>query len=195
MGDWVAGLNSLDIFFIVCALLGGIPIIIRFIMMFIGADFAGDELLDADFDSVDGGADFDPDASLRFISLHGLTSFLMMFGLVGYALYRQSQVGAAFSLIGGTMAGFVSFWVIAKIFKLIASLQSSGTMNISKTIGCEGQVYLTIPPNDTGQVTIQVDNRLREFSASAEDNEEIKTGTRIQVVRISGNILIVKPIQ
>ncbi|WP_147821280.1 NfeD family protein [Salidesulfovibrio onnuriiensis] len=195
MGDWIAGLNGLDIFFLICALVGGIPILIRFLMLFMGVDFAGDDMLDADFESGDGGDGFDPDASLRFISLHGLTSFLMMFGLVGYALYRQSQVGAAYSLIGGTVAGFVSFWVIAKIFKLIAGLQSSGTLEISTTLGCEGQVYLTIPPNDTGQVTVQVDNRLREFSAASETNEEIKTGTRIQVVRISGNILIVKPIQ
>lgn len=195
MGDWLAGLNSLDLFFLICSLVGGIPIVIRFLLMFMGADFAGDELLDADFDSEGGGTDFDPDSSLRFLSLHGLTSFLMMFGLVGYALYRQSEVGATYSLIGGTVAGFVSFWVIARIFKLIAGLQSSGTMRITDTLGCEGQVYATIPSDDTGQVTIEVQNRLREFNAASETNEEIKTGTRIQVVRISGNILVVKSIQ
>jgi len=195
MDLWFGNLNGLDIFFIVCALIGGVPLIIRFVLQFMGADFGDEASLNADFESPDGGADFDADASLKFLSLHGITSFLMMFGLVGYALYRQSEVGAGFSLLGATIAGFISFWVIGWIFKATSKLQHSGTVNIKQAVGSEGKVYTTIHPNKTGSVMVTVNDRLREYEASSKDNSEIKTGTRIRVQEVSGNILVVIPIQ
>lgn len=195
MDLWFGNLNGLDIFFLVCALIGGVPLVIRFILQFMGADFGDEAALNADFESADGGAEFDADASLKFLSLHGLTSFLMMFGLVGYALYRQSEVGAGFSLLGATIAGFASFWVISKLFQLIGNMQSSGTIDISKAVGSEGKVYTIIRPNKTGSVMVTFLDRMREYEASSADNQEIKTGTRIRVTEVSGNILVVTPIQ
>lgn len=195
MDSWFSALNGLDVFFIACALAGGIPLIIRFILHFLGADFGDEAAMDTDFDSPDHGAGFDTDASLKFISLHGLTSFLMMFGLVGYALYRQSEVGAAFSLIGGTIAGMASFWIIGRLFKLMASMQSSGNVSIAQAVGCEGKVYTTIHADRTGSVTITCGGRLREYDAASSDNSEIKTGTRIKVLEVSGNTLVVTPIR
>ncbi|BCS87385.1 NfeD family protein [Pseudodesulfovibrio sediminis] len=194
MDFWFGSLNGLDIFFLSCALIGGIPLVIRFILQFLGADFGDEATLHADFESPDGGDSFDADASLKFLSLHGLTSFLMMFGLVGYALYRQSEVGSGYSLLGGTLAGLVSFWIISKLFTFMASMQSSGTIDINKAIGGEGKVYTTIHPDKTGSVMVTFQGRLREYDASSVDNQKIQTGTRIQVVKISGNILVVSPI-
>lgn len=195
MDLWFGNLNGLDVFFLTCALIGGIPLVIRFILQFMGADFRDEAALDADFESPDGGDSFDADASLKFLSLHGITSFLMMFGLVGYALYRQSEVGAGFSLLGATVAGFVSFWIIGKLFSIMANMQSSGTINIKQAVGSEGKVYTTIAPNKTGSVMVTFQGRLREYEASSADNQEIKTGTRIRVTEVSGNILVVTPIQ
>ncbi len=195
MDLWFGNLNGLDIFFIVCALIGGIPLIIRFILQFTGGDFGDEASMNTDFESPDGDADFDADASLKFLSLHGLTSFLMMFGLVGYALYRQSEVGAAFSLLGATIAGFVSFWIIGKLFALMANMQTSGTIKINQVIGSEGKVYTTIHPDKTGSVMVTCLERLREYDASSANNQTIKTGTRIRVTGVSGNILVVSPIQ
>ena len=193
--NFLSTLNGLDIFFIVCALVGGIPLIIRFILQFMGADFGDDASMSADFESPDGGTSFDADASLKFLSLHGLTSFLMMFGLVGFALYRQSEVGAAYSLLGATVAGLASFWVISKLFRSIAAMQSSGTLDISQAVGSEGKVYTTIHPDKTGSVMVTFSGRLREYDASSATNQEIRTGTRIKVTDVSGNILVVSPIQ
>lgn len=195
MDLWFGNFNGLDTFFIVCALVGGIPLLIRFVLQFMGADFGDEAALDADFESPDGETDFDADASLKFVSLHGITSFLMMFGLVGYALYRQSEVGAGFSLLGGTIAGFASFWVISKIFIILANMQSSGTIEIKNAIGSEGKVYTTIKPDKIGSVMVTFQGRLREHDASSANNQELKTGTRIRVTAISGNILVVTSIQ
>ncbi|MEF2231302.1 MAG: NfeD family protein [Pseudodesulfovibrio sp.] len=187
--------NGLDIFFILCALAGGIPLAIRFVMQFMGVDFGDHASMSADFESPDGGTSFDTDASLKFLSLHGLTSFLMMFGLVGFALYRQSEVGAAYSLLGATAAGLVSFWIISKLFRVLGSMQSSGTIDITQAVGSKGKVYTTIHPGKTGSVMVTCAGRLREYDASSKDNSEIKTGTLIEVTEVNGNILVVTPIQ
>ncbi|QGY41026.1 hypothetical protein GM415_13115 [Pseudodesulfovibrio cashew] len=195
MGAWFNNLNGLDIFYLICALAGCIPLLARFALQFLGADFGDEAAMHADFESPDGGDAFDTDASLKFLSLHGLSSFFMMFGLVGYALYRQSEVGAALSLLGAAAAGLASFWVIGRLFKLMASMQHSGTINISQAVGSEGKVYTTIHPNKTGSVMVTFLGRLREYDAASADNSEIRTGTRIRVTEVSGNILVVTPIQ
>ena len=59
----------------------------------------------------------DSDIGFRMISLQGLSAFFMMFGLVGLALYRQSQVGVIISIVGAVAAGMGSVWVIGITFQ------------------------------------------------------------------------------
>lgn len=137
----------------------------------------------------------DSDAGFKLLSLHGIASFLMMFGLVGLALYRQSHAGTLVSLAGAALAGVGTAWVICKLFQLAGRMQSSG--NLSPTGGLlasTGTVYLTIPKGGTGRVTINVRNRLREFDAVSIDGEELPTGTAVQVVDVSGTSVIVQNI-
>ena len=53
----------------------------------------------------------------HLLSMLGLASFFMMFGLVALALYRQNQAGLALSTAGGILGGMISVWIISRIFK------------------------------------------------------------------------------
>ena len=202
-----SNLNGMDWLFLICAGFGGVFVLMRLFMQCFGGDtdthtdfHVGTDLhVDTDFggDAGEIGTHLevqhmDADVSFKLLSLHGLSAFLFMFGLVGFAFYRQSQVGAALSLIGGVMAGLASFWIIGRVFRFIGRLQSSGTLENVSAIGGTGSVYLTIPSSGTGRVMINVRNHLREFDASSHDKEEIKTGEPVKVVWIEGNTLIVK---
>jgi hypothetical protein len=70
-------------------------------------------------------------------------------------------------------------------------LQSSGTLQTSAALGCTGTVYLTIPEQGTGRVSISFQSRLREFDAVAIDGKKIPTGTAIKVVQVNANVLVV----
>jgi len=193
MAAFFSQLNGAEIFFLICAIIGGIFVIIRFIMMLVGMDHG----TDGDFDA--GGQDFDghhadSDVGFKLLSLQGITSFLMMFGLVGMALYSQSKMGILISMIGATAAGLASVWIIAKMFSMVIRLQSSGTIPIDSTVGSHGQVYLTIPENGSGRVLVKVRNSLREYDAISHDNHKIATGAPIRVVWVDGNILVVEAI-
>ncbi|MDR2861966.1 MAG: NfeD family protein [Syntrophobacterales bacterium] len=178
MSAWFSNFGILEIFFLTCAVIGGFFVFMKFIMQLIGAD--------ADID-VDVHAD--SDAGFQLLSLYGLSSFFMMFGLVGLALYKQSQL---FSVIGAVAAGLISVWLIGKIFKAATRLQSSGTLQISDAIGCVGTVYLTIPEGGTGRVTVNIRNHLREFDAIGIHGRKIATGALIRVVEANGTTLLVE---
>ena len=187
--------NSLELFFLFCAVVGGFFVTIKTIMQFVGGDG------DGDFGAADGDVDFDVDAEhvdsdigFRLLSMHGLSAFFMMFGLVGLALYRQSQVGMTFAVAGAVIAGLAAVWVIGKIFQGAASLQSSGTLKTADAVGSTGTVYLTIPESGTGQVRINFRNRQREFDAVEKSGGSIPTGSPIRVVAVNANILTVEKI-
>lgn len=181
--------NGLEIFFLACAIIGGFFVIVKLVLQFIG----GDADVDVSVDDIDIGTEhMDSDAGFRILSLHGLTAFFMMFGLVGLALYRQSHMGLIISTIGAVAAGMVSVWAIGKLFQGTSRLQSSGTLKTTDAVSCTGTVYLTIPEGGRGQVTINFRNHLREFSATEKNGAEVPTGTPIRVVQVNANILVVE---
>lgn len=193
MAELFSRLNGVEIFFLICAIIGGIFVIIRFIMMLIGMDHGVDGDLSGGLHDFDG-HHADSDVGFKLLSLQGITSFLLMFGLVGMALYNQSKVGLFISMFGAVLAGLASVWIIAKMFSFVLKLQSSGTISIDSTVGAQGKVYLTIPENGSGRVLINVRNSLREYDAVSQDNRAIATGVPIRVVWVDGNILVVETI-
>jgi hypothetical protein len=178
------------------AIIGGTLFILRVIMMFIGNDMSDDGLdsaLDAGGDVVSG-HHASSDLGFKLLSLQGLTSFFMMFGLVGLALLRANQP-VLLTVIGGILAGLVTVAITGLIFTQMRRLQAEGTINIQNTIGKEGSVYLTIPKNGSGQVQVIVQGSLKIFDAISNSKAVIATGEQIRVTGVaSGNTLIVEKI-
>lgn len=193
-------MTGLERIFAGCALVGGVIFIFRLVLQFMGADFDADgadglDGADADFDSDFDAEIGDTDYSFKLISLQGLAAFFLMFGLVGWAMLRQSGFSPTHSVFGGAAAGLGTVWVMKKVFEMAMKLQSSGNIKVKNAIGQEGTIYLTIKPGDTGKVRVTVQNHLKIFNATSDSEDEIKTGDRIRVVRIvSGNVLVVEKI-
>lgn len=181
--------NKLEIFFIACAAIGSFFVFTKFILQLLGAhadtDTGGISIDESHSDS---------DMGFQLLSLYGFSSFFMIFGFAGLAFYRQSQIGSTFSIIGAVAAGLVSVWIIGKIFKTATRMQSSGTLQTSDAIGCNGTVYLTIPQGGVGRVTLNFRNHLREFDAAGAHGEKIDTGALIRVVKVNGTTLLVEVI-
>jgi len=208
MTTFFESLNGIEKIFLICAVIGSTLFLIRTLLFFVGGDADSD--VDGDFDGdvdIDGDIDFDGDidasdmghidsaASFHIFSLHGITGFFMMFGLVGLAMSRQSNLTPAIAVGGGLVAGVFTMWLVAKIFMGMKKLQSDGTLNIKNAIGADGTVYLNIPGDGTGKVQVVVQESLKIFNAVSANKEEIKTGENIKVINvISGNILVVRKV-
>jgi membrane protein implicated in regulation of membrane protease activity len=205
-------MSALEKFFLTSALCGTVIFCIRMALMLIGltGDFGDDGAIDgggeheavdmihdttdmevtSDSDVVSHGSD-GSDSSFKFLSLQGLTAFFMMFGWVGLAMIRDSGFSSLTAIIGGLIAGLISVYALACIFRFALSLQSDGTMRISSAMGAGGKVYLRIPASGSGQVQVEVDGRLQIFDAISADKVEIPTGEQITVVWIQDNGVLV----
>ena len=182
-------MNKLQLVFTVCALIGGTLFLIRLAIQLLGFDSDTPAEHPGEIDSSH------TDASFKMLSLLGITAFLMMFGLGGRAML-ESRPGATLpALIVALLAGGISMWLMAFLFKLMKKMQSDGTSKIEKAVGQEGAVYLTIPANDVGKVQIAVNGRLSVLDARAAGGKILQTGARVKVVRIAnGNILEVEAV-
>jgi membrane protein implicated in regulation of membrane protease activity len=178
--------------FLFCAVLGGALFIVRTILSLVGM---GDHDVDGgDFDVSETHAD--ADSSFRLFSLHGLTGFFMMFGLVGLGLSRQFWVPDIVAGVAGILAGLATTWVIGKLFQSMGKLQSDGTLRMSDAMGQQGKVYLTIPASGTGQVQVAFQGRVMMYDAVSADKKTIKTGEPVVVIDIvGGNTLVVEKMQ
>jgi membrane protein implicated in regulation of membrane protease activity len=176
----------LDTLFLVCAVAGGSVFVLRTLLMLLG--IGDDHPLHHD-----GDASGDGDAGARLLSIQGVSAFLMMFGLVGLALLRQSGTSAPAALTLALLAGFASMWGIAQVFRVMRRLQSSGTLDLRRAIGKEGVVYLTVRPGQGGQVQLTVQGRLGVFEARSDGAREIATGQNVRVVDVRAGLLVVEP--
>jgi hypothetical protein len=206
--DW------LEWVFIGSAVIGGTLFLFRMVMMIMGGLDFGDADVPHDFDTgfdgmhglegVDGmDADFAGDfhgdtghvgdidhassaLSFKFLSLQGLTAFFMMFGLIGLAILR-ANVWPIAAIGGGTGAGLFTVWVMGVLFTALGKLQSEGNINIKNAVGQQGTVYLTIPSQGSGQVSVTVQGSLKIFDAVSEGKQKIATGEKVKVLNIIDN--------
>jgi len=190
MGSIGAKMSGLEMFFLICAFIGGGLFVVRFVIQFFGgSDTASDTNLEVGHADVD---HIDADISFKLLSLQGLTAFFMMFGLVGFAMLRESHASGGVALASALAAGTGTVWLIGKIFSSVKKLQSSGTMDNAGAIGEQGTVYLTIRAKGTGKVQVTMNGRPREFEAVANNGEEIKTGERIRVKEVNASVVVVE---
>jgi membrane protein implicated in regulation of membrane protease activity len=193
MKEFYTALSAIQKFFLFCAVLGGIIFVIR--MVFMTAGLGGHDVHDGGgFDHAE--AHSDSDTSFKLFSLHGLTGFFMMFGLVGLAMSKQFWIPDLVAVAGGIAAGLCTVWVIGKTLVSMSKLQSDGTLNIGSAVGQEGRVYLKIPSGGTGQVQVPCQGRLTIYDAMAAGREEIRSGEPVIVIDIAGgNLLVVERAQ
>jgi len=182
----------MDSVFLIAAVGGGLFFIIQIVLQFTGIfdGHSGDSgSTDADL-SGDGS-----DVSFQYLSIQSISAYFMIFGLTGLALHRQSQVSAWLSLLLSVVAGLATLKILAWIYQIINSLQSTGNLDLSHVAGSEGQVYATIPQNGIGQVQIRVEGRIRTFDAQSKDGSSLETGTPVRVVEMrSDHRLIVEKV-
>jgi membrane protein implicated in regulation of membrane protease activity len=196
--------NSVEIFYAISAILGGVLFLIRTVLTVIGGDLDADS--DVDFAihdvNMDGVMDGDigdhsvshiGEANFQLFSLHGITGFFMIFGLIGLAL-SKAGVNDLLTALAGLVAGGITMVVVAAVYWYMRTLQSDGTMKIESTIGKTGSVYLTIPEKGSGQVSVVVQGGLKQFDAVSSKKIAIATGEKVRIVSVNGNILSVEQI-
>lgn len=171
--------------------------------MDVDMDTSGDLTLDLDGDGVpdavdtpdmtDGGnpADF---GNLRLLTLQTAVTFLSVFSWVSIICISGGMHTVAGGLIG-LVCGLVMMFVVAKIVQASRKLAENGILNMRNAIGETATVYVPIPSkNDgSGKVTMRLQGRFGEFDAVSNAEAPISTGTKVLVVDVQGDTLVVEP--
>jgi hypothetical protein len=171
-----------------------IPFSLLFIVQLILTFFIGD----MDAVGVDGHADFsiehDAGIDFQFLSIKNLIAFFTIFGWSGVACL-DSGLTNWLTIIISTLCGLIMMLIMATIVYFMGKLTESGTLELKNAVGRIASVYLTIPAKRTGMGKIQVKIQgLRTLDALTDFEEDIKTGSVVDIVEVIDNeILLVKP--
>lgn len=123
--------------------------------------------------------------AFKLFTLHSMSGFFMMFGLVGLACANQLHYGHQASIIYGLLAGVVTMVLTALIFKWSRLLVSRGTrFDIITTVGLVGTVYQRISGNEPGKIQLVVDGITRELLALSCDGNDIESFQIVRVVKV-----------
>ena len=184
-------ITGVDVFFAAMAVIGTILFIIYFLLVMIGgvADGIADSIPFLDIN-----LEMDAEGVFHMLTIQGLLSFMMMFGIFGLAASQADQ-NAIIEILAGSIAGVASMWIVGKVFQAVASLETDGTVVHSEAIGAKGTVYRRIEPGQTGQVQVEFQSALRTCNAVAEDDTmRLDTGKFVTVVGNISEMLIVRPL-
>ena len=170
---YATSLTGLPFVYGICALVGGCLFLIVMVLMFIGIEFDLDALADGS----------------GHVSLHGISGFFTLFGIVG--LYLDSQgYDVLVSSTGGIGAGGMMFLAVSRIIAAMRKLESSGNITVNQTVWAKGSVYAEILSGESGAVTIFIGDRERRYDAVTDEPTGLKTGDLIEVNEvISGSLL------
>ena len=206
MIEWWNSLGfALQVFYCI-AIPSTLVLFIQTILMFIGMDddIGGSSDIGSQVDSgIAGDGVFGEDSitetpvtwgvvGLRIFTARGIISFFVVFGWVGVVML-SAGVPIWVTIPVGLICGLGMMFLLAILMNLVAKLRSDGNTDNRNAIGTSGKVYLTIPPERTGEgkVYVMLQGSYVERDAVTDQAEAIPTGAEIVVVGISGQTSLV----
>jgi hypothetical protein len=170
---WLALDWSMRSIYLVCALIGGVILVIQTALLFLGFD-GHDGDFDADGDVGDG--------SFSILSIRAVSSFLTFFGLAGLGGMSKGW-GAGLTLGVALGAGIAIMLLVGALLRAQLKLASRGNLDPKNALGSTANVYLRIPAKRGGQgkITVSIQGRSQEFLAVTA-GEAIPTGDAVRIV-------------
>ena len=173
IGEFLSNAHSVYWFF---AVIGSSVFVIQFLLTILGFDHDG-----VDVDG-DGEISFGEHADsglgdFHVFSVRSIVAFVMFFGWVGILWGHYGWLGFLGALLLGGGMMFVTAFILLGMLKM----QQESNIGSKDIVGCSGIVYLRIPKNEQGKVTVTVAERTREIKAVAD--EELKKGTAVDVIK------------
>jgi hypothetical protein len=177
------------------ALPSSVVFVIQMVMTFAGmdgdgvsADFSGDINSDVD---LGGSHDVQHDAvPFQIFTFRNFINFFLAFGWTGIALYPIVQNKLMVVLIS-SVSGIALVAIVVFIFYSLSKATQSGNINLNNALNKKAQVYLTIPPSNSGigKIQMEIQGSIREYDAVT-DGEKIPTGQTVKVTGISNNNIL-----
>lgn len=182
LSTWWFALNGLEKIYWALAIPSTLLFLIQLVTTFLVGDFDSD-VPDADLEvEGDGGIGF------QFFTFKNMVAFFMLFSWTGIACL-DSGYSMLTTIIVSLLSGLAMMTVMATLFYYLSKLHQSGTLKIDRAVGKIGETYLRIPGNrgGFGKIQLTLQGSVHEFDALTDQEEDIPTGTIIQIIQVIDN--------
>lgn len=184
LSEWWSSLDIIHQIYWGIAIPFSLIFLIQMVLTFIGGEIDIDG--DADFD-----VESDSGAGFQFFTLKNFIGFFTIFAWSGIASL-DSGFGTGTTLVVSTISGLIMMVLMASLFYLFTKLTDSGTMNINNAKGAVAEVYMRVHGNrsNVGKVLVKVQGSLRELEAITDDEEDLPTGSVVNVKDVINDSLL-----
>ena len=133
------------------------------------------------------------DTSMHFFTLQTIVAFLTVFSWSSIVLVGSSVPKIA-ALAVGSILGIGTMALVAKMVQFSMRLAENGTVDLRNAIGESATVYIPCPAKNQGmgKITMTLQGQMMELGAFNEGEEMLKTGTKVVVVDVRGDDVIVE---
>lgn len=188
-------------------------LILQMVLLFLGwgedgssfnpSDTSGLDLDTGVGDLAPDGMDLDMDTSapgdfgtMRLFTFQGIIAFFCVFGWSGIA-FTRILASSLLSILLAIALGFLFMFLVALLIRALSRLADDGSVSIASTLGYSGTVYLTVPArgNGHGKVNITIGGHFNEYDAITDSSVPLPTGSRIRIIDVRGDVVLVEPEQ
>ena len=147
--------------------------------------------IDLDLDA-DGDPDVQSESGITLFSIRNMVAFFTFFGWGGIWLSQKALLPPTVFILA-VFLGCVFMGLSMGTFYLIASMQRSGTLQLTNAIHAYGKVYIPIGAKRSkpGKVMVTVQGAERELLAMTDDAEPLATGATVKVIGLLENDTII----
>lgn len=188
MGEFFSELTTIEKIYWMVTIISSVVFLIQMISVFVLGDMDG---------GVDGDTDFDVETDTgipyQFFTLRNLVGFMTVFGWTGLGSIANGNTNVTTILIS-VIGGLLMMALMTLLFYSISKLTDSGNLNMKNAKGKTGSVYIPIAAkrDGIGKIQVKIQSSLRELDAVTDDEEDLKTGMVVTVVKVfDGNLLLV----
>jgi len=184
--------DILNLLFWAGTIAGGLLILLLLISIIGGMDIGGDVDVDAggDMDAHAGGAG---DAGLGLLKT--LLTFISVGAFTARAIFLNTSWSWTLVVITALIAGAAAVLLLTWFFGWLLRNQEEGTWHLWQAEGKMGSVYVPIPPDGKGRITVMIDNVNREMAARAENGRALGTHEKVMVVEAKEDYVVVAPFE
>jgi len=197
MTQWWEALSAFQQVMVVLAGTATIIMTVFLLLMLFGVEGNDAYDGDADVDGTDVDAVNDEPISafsgLRIVTVRGVLAFLAVGGWTAYAL--SDVIGPWLAVLCGIAAGALATYLLALALRASMKLESSGNVDYGNAVGKTATVYIKVPKagSGSGKVTLTVQEHFIEADAVSEGDEDLVTGTIVEVTGVRDeNTLVVR---
>ena len=192
MKEWFTNLSVMEQIFFWLGIVSTMFMIVQIILMSLSS-FGGDIDIDGD-----GDIDVDTDSGVSIFTVKTITAFFAVgswSGLLTCALVSDKLQWLA--ILVALVAGSLAMVVMALLLRAIVKLQCNGAFEISKIVGQQAIVYVSIPPSRSGRgkITMNAQGRFVELDAVTDLESRLAVDEVVEVVSTENECAVVRRIQ